>query len=168
MSDEFEQKVQTCNSLKDLRSTYDSNREDVSKTLQPVIDLLENIIYRLQLKGEAFETYSAVSDDGIEALWEILKQIDETLTMSDTTKSANKDRSNLLHFISHCCQISHYSFQIKKCGKPECKTCKPVRMDTLTLLLFTSSQTLFLVLMTTTSHLKKYMVRAGPDPGNVV
>ena len=83
----------------------------------------------MQLKGEPFDTYNADNGDEIEAFWEILEQIDETLTMSDTTKNAIKDKKDLLYFIDHCCQISHYSFQIKKCGKPDCATCKPVRMD---------------------------------------
>ena len=56
------------------------------ETSQPVIDLLKSIIHRLQLKEEKFDTYDAADDDEIEAFWEILKQIDETLTMSDTTK----------------------------------------------------------------------------------
>ena len=49
--------------------------------------------------------------------------------MSDTIKKAIKNKKDLLHFIHHCCQVSRYLFQTKKCGKPECTTCKPVRMD---------------------------------------
>ena len=30
---------------------------------------------------------------------------------------------------SHCCQLRHYTFCIKKCGKLGCKVCKPVRME---------------------------------------
>ena len=99
------------------------------ETLQPVIDLLKSIIHRLQLKGEKFDTYDAADDDEIEAFWEILEQIDETLTMSDTTKKAIKGKQDLLRFIDHCCVVTHYSFQIKKCGKIDCTVCKPVRMD---------------------------------------
>ena len=129
MSEDFELKIQNCNSLKDLRTACNSCPNDVSQSLQPVIDLLKSIIHWLELKGEKFDTYNAADDNEIEAFWEILEQVDETLTMSDTTKKAIKDKSDLLHFIDHCCQISHYSFQIKKCGKPDCTTCKPLRMD---------------------------------------
>ena len=31
--------------------------------------------------------------------------------------------------MNHCCQQSHYSYQIKKCGNVECTICKLVRMD---------------------------------------
>ena len=30
---------------------------------------------------------------------------------------------------SHCCQLRHYTFCTKKCGKLGCKVCKPVRME---------------------------------------
>lgn len=47
-----------------------------------MIDLLKSIIQRL----EKFNIYDAADDSEIEALWEILEQVDETITMSDTTK----------------------------------------------------------------------------------
>lgn len=129
LSDEFKQKIQNCNSLKELRTVCGDSQSDVNKSLEPVIELLKNIIERLELKGEPFSTYDAADEDEIEAFWEILQQIDQSLAMSDTSKKAIKAKKDLLRFISHCCQTSHYSFQIKKCGKPDCEICKPVRMD---------------------------------------
>ena len=49
--------------------------------------------------------------------------------VSDTTKKAIKDKRGLHKFVDHCCQASHYSLQVKKCGMAECTICKPVRMD---------------------------------------
>ena len=129
LSDDFELKIKNCHSLKELRTTCISSQKDVSESLQPAINLLKSIIHRLQLKGEKFDTYDAADENEIESFWEILEQVDETLTSSDTTKKAIKNKKNFLHFIDHCCQVSHYSFQVKKCGKPDCTTCKPVRMD---------------------------------------
>ncbi len=122
-SEEFEASIQNCNSLKELRKACSSSQSDVSQSLQPAIDLLNSILHRLYLKGEALETFDAADDDEIEAFWE------KTLTPSDTTKKAIKDKTDFLNFIDHCCQVSHYSFQVKKCGQPDCTTCKPVRMD---------------------------------------
>ena len=34
----------------------------------------------------------------------------------------------LLQFLSHCCQVRHYSFTIKKCDVSSCSLCRPVRM----------------------------------------
>jgi len=103
LSEDFELQIQNCNSLKDLCAACDFCPKDVIETLQPVIDLLKSIIHWLQFKGEKFDTYDAADDDEIEAFWEILEQIDETLTMFNTTKKA--------------------------CGKIDCTVCKPVRMD---------------------------------------
>jgi hypothetical protein len=128
ISEDFELKIQNCNSLKELRTACESSSKDVSETLQPVIDLLNSIVHRLQLKGKKFKTYDPADDDEIEAFWEILLQIEETMTMSDTTKKSIKSKQDL-NFIQHCCVATHYSFQIKKCGKADCKICKPVRMD---------------------------------------
>ena len=128
-SDEFEATIQNCNSLKELRKVCDLSQGDVRKSLQPTIDVLKSILCRLDLKGEAFETYEAADDSEIESFWEILQQVDSTLTASDTTKKAIKNKTALLHFYNHCCRASHYSFQVKKCGQSDCSTCKPVRLD---------------------------------------
>lgn len=126
--EDFELKIQNCNSLKELRAACESSSNDVAETLQPVIDLLSSIVHRLPLKGKKFKTYNAADDDKIEAFWEILLLIDETITMSDTTKKSIKSKQDL-NFIQHCCVATYYSFQIKKCGKADCEICKPVRMD---------------------------------------
>ena len=55
-----------------MHAACDSCLKDVIETLQPVTDLLESIIHRLQLKGH---TYDAADDD--DAFWETLEQIDE-------------------------------------------------------------------------------------------
>ena len=52
LSEDFELKIQNCNSLKDLRTACNSCPNDISKALQPVIDLLKSIIQQLELKGE--------------------------------------------------------------------------------------------------------------------
>ena len=45
MLEEFEQKIQNYNSLKELRAACSSCQEHVSKSLQPVVDLLTNIVH---------------------------------------------------------------------------------------------------------------------------
>ena len=111
MSEDYEFKIQNCNSLKDLRTACNSWPNDVSQSLQPVIDLLKTIIHRLELKGEKFETYDAADDIEIEAFWEVLEQVDETLAMSDTTKKAVKDKNDLLRFIHHLSNLSLFPFR---------------------------------------------------------
>ena len=77
---------------------------NVNKSLEPVIELLKNIIQRLELKGDSFSTYmyDAAVEDKIEAFWEILQQTNQSLAISDTSKNAIKDKKDLLLFISYC------------------------------------------------------------------
>ncbi len=112
-----------------MRNTCDTQRSEVSKSLEPVIELLSNIVKRLELKGQPFETYKTAKDDEIEAFWEIVQTIDASLTPSDTTMKSIKDKVTFLDFVKHCCRVSHYSFQVKKCGKLDCNLCRPIRMD---------------------------------------
>ena len=128
-SDEFESKIHNCNTLKELRNACCTHRSEVSKSIEPVIELLSSIVKRLELKGQPFETYEAAKDDDVEAFWEIVQTIDASLTPSGTTKKSIKDEVNFLEFVKHCCRVSHYSFHVKKCGKLDCTICKPVRMD---------------------------------------
>ena len=36
--------------------------------------------------------------------------------------------STVMEFITHCCQSSHYTFDILKCGKDDCTICKLIRL----------------------------------------
>ena len=58
-----------------------------------------------------------------------MEQIDKSLEFDG--KHRKKDLKyfpSLVQFLSHCCQVRHYSFTIKKCGVSSCRLCKPVRM----------------------------------------
>ena len=48
---------------------------------------------------------------------------------ADTMKKAIKDKTRLKQFLEHCCASSHYSFQIKKCGKIKCIVCRPIKIN---------------------------------------
>ena len=72
---------------------------------------------RLELKGKQFEVDEACSENDVENFWEILTHIEPSLTPADTSRDKVKDKNELLAFISHCCQMRHYTFCIKKCGK---------------------------------------------------
>ena len=58
---------------------------------------------RLELKGKHFEVRSACSDGEMEAFWEIVLQIDLSLSNNDTTKDKTNDK-----VLGHCCQMHHY------------------------------------------------------------
>ena len=129
MTPEIERAIKNCNSLKQLRRAGKNFTTEIGESLQPAVELLTDITRRLELKGKKIEVDTACPDSELEAFWEILLEIEPTLSPDDTIQEKFKDKKQLQSFLTHCCQIRHYSFCIKKCGKHDCNMCKPVRMD---------------------------------------
>lgn len=129
MNSAAEKALKNCNSLKQLRSSGESFKQEIAESIQQPTDLIADVMRRLELKGKKFEVAEACSDARAEAFWEILEQIEPTLTPDDTTREKIKNKDKLHAFLNHCCQMRHYTFCIKKCGKEDCDICKPVRMD---------------------------------------
>lgn len=129
MNTDAEKALRNCKLLKQIRSTGEQYKKEITQSIMQPIDLLSGIMQRLELKGKHFEVRSACSDGEMEAFWEILLQIDPSLSNNDTTKDKTNDKQRLQAFLGHCCQMHHYTFCIKKCGQERCTICKPVRMD---------------------------------------
>lgn len=129
MNSDAEKALKNCNSLKQIRSAGEEYKKEVAESIKQPIDLVPDIMCRLELKGKHFEVETACSDDELEAFWEVLLQIEPSLSQDDTSRDKTKNKERLQAFLSHCCQIRHYTFCIKKCGQDDCTICKPVRMD---------------------------------------
>ena len=129
MSAEAEKALKNCNSLKSIRSVGERFAEEVAESIQAPVDLLSDVMKRLELNNKKFEVETACSGGEVECFWEILQTIESSLTFNDTTRDKIRDKTSLQEFFSHCCQIRHYTFCIKKCGEVQCKICKPVRME---------------------------------------
>jgi len=120
-SDNFEKSIANRNSP--------NMKEEVLASLPPPIDFLNGIFKRLLLKGKQFELYNSTSaEEKIETFWEVLLLIDSSLSISDNTKKSFEDKPIIKSFIEHCCKAMHFSFQVKRCGKTECKLFKPLCM----------------------------------------
>ena len=129
-SPEFEKAIKNANSINAVReAAKEQFKHEVKASLQPPLKLLGDITSRLELKKEPFSVVESASDDQIEAFWEIIHCVDDTVDMSESSKSTLQKKQKLKAFFDHCCQIRHYSFCVKKCGVTECNICKPVRMD---------------------------------------
>ena len=129
MSSDGEKALKNRNSLKQIRSVAEEYKTDIAESIQPVVDLLSDIMCRLELKGKKFQVEKACSESDVHNFWEILQQVESSLTPDDTSRDKVKDKDQLQAFLSHCCQTRHYTFCIKKCGKDDCTICKPVKMD---------------------------------------
>ena len=105
------------------------SRWNTNKSIAAPKELLASVMRRLELKGEKFELFESATEQKIEAFSEVLLSVDDCLQITDTTKTALKDKTKLHEFIKHCCQVRKYSFCVQKCGSPEYTLCKPVRID---------------------------------------
>ena len=72
--------------------------------------------------------FPAATDQEIEAFWEIVRTVDDTVTRDDRAKKVLTNRPALKQFFEHCCLVRHYQFAIKKCGDSSCDICKPPRL----------------------------------------
>ena len=129
MPTEAEKALKNCNSLKQIRSAGEMFREEIAESMKAPIDLLSDLMLRLEVNGKKFEFETPCSDNELESFWEILLQIESSLSPDDTTRDKIRDKASLQEFFSHCCQLRHYTFCIKKCGKDGYKVCKPVRIE---------------------------------------
>jgi len=71
MDDEFEEIMKYCNSMEDIRNKAEKEsqlKEQLLNSLYPIIELMENLIKRLELKEESFDNFKVTSDEEMIAL----------------------------------------------------------------------------------------------------
>lgn len=131
-SKDCEDVIKKCNNMSQLRESAEKMptlRGEVLDSVAPMKLLLSDIIVRLKLKQKPFEIQATATDGEIRALWDLLLGIDPTLEFGEKMrKSSLGTHPEIEKFISHCCQLRHYSFCVKKCGRPDCDMCQPPRL----------------------------------------
>lgn len=132
VEEELESTITKCNNVKQMRTAAEKDPalvDAVRDSMEPVKILLSDIIHRLKLNGKYFQVFSAASELEIKEVWNTLHSIDSTLNHEDKHLKASLTSHPLLKdFLSHCCQLRHYSFSIKKCEDSSCDICKPPRL----------------------------------------
>ena len=93
-------------------------KDEVQASLQTPTDLLSDILKRLAFEDEKFQTFTACDDNEIAMFWEIIQQIDGSLTPEDTTKKAIEDKAELQKFLSYLCLIRYYTWKYDR-GKED-------------------------------------------------
>ena len=131
MESKFENAISSCNSVKEIRSSLSlpGLRDALIDSIEPVKALLHSIFMRLNLKDQPFLGFSSASDHELEAFFSILQDLDDTITRQSKSKDCLANHSTLQEFMKHCCYQRRYVFGIKKCGKLNCKICKPPRLS---------------------------------------
>ena len=129
MGEEFEREVAKCNSVSEVRKGLESQKEAVQESLSPVKALLCQLFCRLKLHDEAINVFLSATIDELSAFWSAIMVIDDTLTEHGVFRQETMTHhKRVMEFISHCCQSSHYTFDILKCGNVSCTLCSPVRL----------------------------------------
>ena len=128
MPDEVEKEVGKCNSLSELRRTLEGKQLAVSDSLSPVKVLLSRIFVRLKLNDRQFSVFNSATDTELSDFWSAILALDSTLTETVYRKDTFDSHERVVEFMTHCCQCSHYTFDILKCGEPSCRFCSPVRL----------------------------------------
>ena len=132
MPDEYEKEAAKCNNLSQLRKIAEKEPgfvQAVGDSISPVKCLLSSVFTRLYLKEKQIQCYAAAKPDEISDFWSVIIALDATLDENGKYVKANiENHETIYRFIQHCCQASHYTFDILKCGDSSCTLCKPVRL----------------------------------------
>ena len=65
----------------------------------------------------------------MDGLWTAFLALDQEFQYGHSDKISAKDIPfDLARFISHCCKLRHYFFDILKYGKSDCTLCLPLRL----------------------------------------
>ena len=130
MPTQYEMAIKNCNSMAEIRKVSSGLAfvDAVSDSLSPCM-LLNDLFSWLKLKDEPVQCFFAASDAEIKEFWSAVLRVDSTLEYDVSYSKANvSGQQSLLDFMDHCCQRRHYSFDILKCGLPNCSICKAPRL----------------------------------------
>ncbi|PKY53552.1 hypothetical protein RhiirA4_547713 [Rhizophagus irregularis] len=131
MDDILEDIFKGKNTLEEIRNAAQENKKlglELRNSIKPVQELLSERTKRLTLNERNFRIYSPASLISIDETFEAIHYIDNTLQQEETSLNSLNKHHELQNFIKSHCQIRTYSFQIKKCGKDNCKFCLPIRL----------------------------------------
>lgn len=125
-TEEFERKIASYNTMKELRSAADKNhdlKEAFSTAMEPVIDLLNQRFERMKLKGENMVAYKGMPEQALDEFFATVAVIDSTLESTKLRKADLESAKQFSEFVKGHCKSTHYTFQIKKCVSPDCRMC---------------------------------------------
>jgi len=132
MPEEIEVEIAKCNSLAELRKIAEKKpgiELAVKDSLSSVKVLLTQIFSRLKWNDKFVHMFNSSTSDDISEFWSAILSIDATLKEDGRYVQNNiTNYPSVCEFISHCCQVEHYTFSILKCGTNACKICKLVRL----------------------------------------
>ena len=131
-SEEAEKRFKPCSGMNAIRSLPPVLHKARAEAVAPVQEVVAKRFNRLMYAEKQVQVHNPATDAEITKLVESARQIDPAI---DTTNTALKqgdlnEKQRLKEFIASHCRARHYSFQIRKCGLPDCAfgLCKPPRL----------------------------------------
>ena len=128
MSEGYENIMKSSSSMNAIQKEAEANpmlQDALHDSLESVKLLMSTTFQRLVLKDVPYE---AASQHQMSGLWNCVGDMDPKLKLDMKAKKDISGCPDLKAFIDHCCQIKHYAFSIKKCGKLDCSICLPTRL----------------------------------------
>ena len=89
MDEGYEQDIEKCKSISDLRATAEKSEDFKGKTLNsvaPVKILLSTLFNRLHLKGKNFMSSAAATETAIDDVWKCVQEIEPSLVRRESLR----------------------------------------------------------------------------------
>ncbi len=118
------EELEKCVNSRGLVSSKPEFKAAYLKSMQPVIDLLNDQFARTKLKESTFRTFTGANESDIQQMFDEVLQIDNTLQIDKLVKKELKKAVDWQSFVAKHCKFPHYSFQVKKCTSVDCLYCQ--------------------------------------------
>ena len=129
MSEDFEKEVSKSNNLTNLREHLSGRKSEVKESLSSIKSTLHSIFSRLKLHTEEFKVYESATENEMSSFWSSIIAFDATIEEGGIFRKETIHNHKLVcDFLTHCCQASHYTFDVLKCGESSWTLCKPPRL----------------------------------------
>ena len=107
--------------------------------------LLESLFVMLDLQEKTFQIFHSSSSSELDEFWDVILQVESTLTKCDTRATVLKQKHGLRLFLEHCCIQRHYMFCVKNVERQSAKFAPLFICQQVCLSRFISFQIRFLV-----------------------
>jgi hypothetical protein len=126
VSDKVEAILSSCNSMSMIRDAAEREPEvkaGWTESVQPLQSTIMQRFIRLKLKNESVVVKDPVTDDEIDVVKRHLRELFPQLDTEKLQKVHTKKVEDYNAWVAKHCKLSHYIFQIRKCGDLTC--CSP-------------------------------------------
>jgi hypothetical protein len=126
MSPFFERHFSKATSLAAMRvaaSKVEGGKEAWAGAMASVLSMLGKRMARLSLKEEAFTVRQPASQGDLDALWNLVPAIDNSLVLGKLQAANLKGAKGWKAFVAEHMRLGHYHLEIKKCTDPACGFC---------------------------------------------